>query len=77
MRKRLQTIMPQKTKADSIFEDVFSTTLVDNKQTPDISSRSKTRSSTQSPETHIRFANPPDVSHPKQTQLLWMISVHL
>ena len=49
------------TKPDSGFQEGFSTTYVDNTQTPDNRSSSKTRSSTPHPETRIRFADPPDI----------------
>ena len=49
------------TKSDSGFQEGLSTTFVDNTQTPDNRSRSRTRSSTPYPETHIRFADPPDI----------------
>ena len=49
------------TKPDSGFQEGFSTTFVDNTQTPDNRSRSRTRSSTPYPETRIRFADPPDI----------------
>ena len=57
------------TKPDSGFQEGFSTTYVDNTQTPDSRSRSGTRSSTPYPETRIRFAHPPDIRvSPVRTQ---------
>ena len=58
------------TKPDSVFQEGFSTTYVDNTQTPDNRSRSRTRSSTPYPETRIRFADSPDIRvSPVRTQL--------
>ena len=57
------------TKPDSGFQEGFSTTFVDNTQTPDNRSRSRNRSSTPYPETRIRFADPPDIRvSPVRTQ---------
>ena len=57
------------TKPDSGFQEGFSTTYVDNTQTPDNRSRSRTRSSTPYPETRIRFADPPAIRvSPVRTQ---------
>ena len=57
------------TKTDSGFQEGFSTTFVDNTQTPDNRSHSRTRSSTPYPETRIRFADPPDIRvSPVRTQ---------
>ena len=57
------------TKPDSGFQEGFSTTFVDNTQTPDNLSRSRTRSSPPYHETRIRFADPPDIRvSPLRTQ---------
>ena len=49
------------TKPGSGFREGFSTTFVDNTQTLDYSSCSRTRSSNPYHETRIRFADPPDI----------------
>ena len=57
------------TKPDSGFQEGFSTSFVDNTQTPDNPSRSRTRSSTPYHETRVRFADPPDIRvSPVRTQ---------
>ena len=57
------------TKPDSGFQEGLSTTYVDNTQTPDNLSCSRTRSSTPYPETRIRFADPSDIRvSPVRTQ---------
>ena len=57
------------TKPDSGFQEGYSTTFVDNTQTLDSRTRSRTRSSTSYHEAPIRFADPPDIRvSPVRTQ---------